>query len=50
VGAGGALVQPARTTDWGGYTGYFADPDGHLWEVANNPGFPIGSDGRPTLP
>ena len=32
--AGATIVQPARTTDWGGYSGYFADPDGHLWEVA----------------
>ena len=35
---------------WGGYTGYFADPDGHLWEVAHNPGFPLSEDGRLTLP
>jgi catechol 2,3-dioxygenase-like lactoylglutathione lyase family enzyme len=32
---GGAIVQPARRTDWGGYGGYFADPDGYLWEVAH---------------
>jgi catechol 2,3-dioxygenase-like lactoylglutathione lyase family enzyme len=32
--AGGAIVQPARRTAWGGYSGYFADPDGHLWDVA----------------
>ena len=32
--AGGATVQPPRQTDWGGYSGYFADPDGYLWEVA----------------
>jgi catechol 2,3-dioxygenase-like lactoylglutathione lyase family enzyme len=32
--AGGAAVQPPRRTDWGGYSGYFADPDGYLWEVA----------------
>jgi catechol 2,3-dioxygenase-like lactoylglutathione lyase family enzyme len=32
--AGGAIIQPARRTEWGGYSGYFADPDGHLWEVA----------------
>ncbi len=36
-GAGARLVQPARETDWGGYSGYFADPDGFLWEVAWNP-------------
>lgn len=35
--AGGRLVRPARPTTWGGYAGYFADPDGYLWEVAWNP-------------
>jgi catechol 2,3-dioxygenase-like lactoylglutathione lyase family enzyme len=34
VEAGGELVKPAQETFWGGYSGYFADPDGHLWEVA----------------
>ena len=37
---GGRLVKPAHDTDWGGYAGYFADPDGFLWEVAWNPDFP----------
>ena len=32
--AGGTIVKPAQETFWGGYSGYFADPDGHLWEVA----------------
>jgi len=32
--AGGSIVQPARSTQWGGYSGYFADPEGYLWEVA----------------
>jgi catechol 2,3-dioxygenase-like lactoylglutathione lyase family enzyme len=40
--AGARLVQPARDTDWGGYSGYFADPDGHLWEVAWNPHMAVG--------
>jgi uncharacterized protein len=35
--AGGAIVKPAHDTFWGGYAGYFQDPDGHLWEVAWNP-------------
>lgn len=35
--AGARVVKPARTTSWGGYAGYFQDPDGHLWEVAFNP-------------
>jgi predicted lactoylglutathione lyase len=47
--AGGKVLKPGRKTDWG-YQGYFADPDGHIWEVVYNPGFPIGADGRPTLP
>ncbi len=37
---GGRLVKPGQHTDWGGYAGYFADPDGFLWEVAWNPKFP----------
>jgi len=32
--AGGSIVKPAGRAEWGGYSGYFADPDGHLWEVA----------------
>jgi catechol 2,3-dioxygenase-like lactoylglutathione lyase family enzyme len=35
--AGAVIVKPARQTFWGGYAGYFQDPDGHLWEVAWNP-------------
>ncbi len=35
--AGGSIVKPAQDTFWGGYGGYFQDPDGHLWEVAWNP-------------
>jgi len=37
--AGARLVKPAGKTFWGGYAGYFQDPDGHLWEVVFNPGF-----------
>jgi catechol 2,3-dioxygenase-like lactoylglutathione lyase family enzyme len=37
--AGATIVKPAQDTFWGGYAGYFADPDGHLWEVAFNPEF-----------
>jgi len=48
--AGGRITRPAHRADWGGYTGYFTDPDGHAWEVAHNPGWPIGTDGRPQLP
>ncbi len=48
--AGAAIHKRGHTVSWGGYIGYFADPDGHLWEVAYNPGFPLGNDGRLTLP
>lgn len=37
---GGRIVKPGQTAEWGGYSGYFADPDGFLWEVAWNPHFP----------
>lgn len=47
---GGTMVRLPRKVFWGGYTGYFADPDGHLWEVAHNPGFPFAEDGRLLLP
>jgi len=48
--AGGTLVKPGQKVFWGGYSGYFADPDGHLWEVAHNPFFPLDADGRIQLP
>lgn len=38
--AGGRIVKPATRAEWGGTSGYFADPDGFLWEVAWNPDFP----------
>jgi uncharacterized glyoxalase superfamily protein PhnB len=44
------MLKPAAKTFWGGYNGYFADPDGNLWEVAFNPFWPIGEDGLPRLP
>ena len=40
--AGGTVIKTARPTEWGGYSGYFSDPDGHLWEVACNPHFWVG--------
>ncbi len=43
---GGRIVAPAHHTPWGGYSGYFADPDDHLWEVAHAPGFPFDEHGR----
>jgi hypothetical protein len=49
VAAGGKLIKPAGKTFWGGYAGYFTDPDGHLWEVAHNPYFKLGAEGRVEL-
>lgn len=39
--AGARIVKPAQQTFWGGYAGYFQDPDGHLWEIAWNPAIPV---------
>ena len=50
VKAGATLLKAARTAEWGGYSGYFADPDGYPWEVAWNPGFPLAQDGSVQLP
>jgi catechol 2,3-dioxygenase-like lactoylglutathione lyase family enzyme len=48
--AGGKILKPAVRADWGGFSGYFADPDGYPWEVAHNPNFPLGEDGRVFIP
>jgi uncharacterized glyoxalase superfamily protein PhnB len=48
--AGAGIVQAARATFYGGYAGFFTDPDGHVWEIAYNPGFAIGADGAVTIP
>jgi uncharacterized protein len=48
--AGATILKPGAEASWGGYTGYFADPDGFAWEVAWNPGFEILSDGGIKLP
>lgn len=48
--AGAKITKPAEEKFWGGYGGYFTDPDGHAWEVAWNPGFPISDDGSVSLP
>jgi uncharacterized glyoxalase superfamily protein PhnB len=50
VAAGADILRPARETFYGGYAGFFTDPDGHVWEIAYNPGFPIGPDGAITIP
>ena len=43
---GGTIVKPAQDVFWGGHSGYFQDPDGHLWEVAWNPSSPLDGDGQ----
>lgn len=45
VEAGGRLLKPAQKAFWGGTSGYFADPDGHVWEIAHNPFFPMDETG-----
>jgi len=50
VAAGARVVKPAHDATWGGRSGYFADPDGHLWEVAWNPHFPLSAEGALTVP
>ena len=50
LAAGGALLAGPARVESGGYSGYFADPDGHAWEVAHNPGWPLGEDGLPRIP
>jgi predicted lactoylglutathione lyase len=48
--AGGEVTKQPTETFYGGYAGFFRDPDGHVWEVAHNPGFTLGPDGALTLP
>jgi catechol 2,3-dioxygenase-like lactoylglutathione lyase family enzyme len=48
--AGGTVIKPAQDTFWGGHAGYFADPDGILWEVAWNPHFVLTPEGQMILP
>jgi uncharacterized glyoxalase superfamily protein PhnB len=49
VASGAALTKAAEETPWGGYSGYFADVDGHAWEVAHNPFCTIHEDGSTTF-
>lgn len=44
--AGGRILKPASDVFWGGHHGYFADPEGHIWEVAHNPFSPLGPNGE----
>jgi uncharacterized protein len=48
--AGAKILKPAETAFWGGYSGYFSDPDGFPWEVAWNPSFLIAEDGSIKIP
>jgi predicted lactoylglutathione lyase len=48
--AGAQVTKAPSETFYGGYAGFFRDPDGHTWEVAHNPGFTLGPDGALTLP
>jgi catechol 2,3-dioxygenase-like lactoylglutathione lyase family enzyme len=50
ISKGASLLKPAHQTDYGGYAGYFADPDDHPWEVVVAPGIEVGEDRRVRLP
>lgn len=50
LAAGGVALKRPEKVFWGGYSGYFADPDGHVWELAVNPFWPLAPDGTLTLP
>lgn len=49
ISAGGTVLKPPQKVFWGGYSGYWADPDGHVWEVAMNPFWALADDGSLTL-
>lgn len=48
--AGATPLKDPEATFWGGYSGYYADPDGHVWELAHNPHWPLDATGRTTVP
>ena len=50
LAAGATALKRPEKVFWGGYSGYFADPDGHVWELAMNPFWPLAPDGTLTLP
>ena len=50
IANGASMLKPAHSTDYGGYSGYFADPDGHPWEVVVAPGIEVGEDRLVHLP
>ena len=49
-GRGALVVHEPAPTEWGGYSSYIEDPDGHRWEIAHNPFWPLDEDGRVRLP
>ena len=50
ISAGAKPLNPPEKVFWGGYSGYWSDPDGHVWELAMNPFWPLAEDGSLTLP
>ena len=50
INAGAKKLKQPQKVFWGGYSGYYTDPDDHVWEIAMNPFWPLQSDGRLTLP
>tara|TARA_R110002049_G_scaffold103319_1_gene249523 strand:+ start:832 stop:1278 length:447 start_codon:yes stop_codon:yes gene_type:complete len=50
LAAGASALKAPEEVFWGGYSGYYADPDGHVWELAMNPFWPLNADGTLTLP
>lgn len=50
IAAGGVSLKPPHKTAWGGYVGHFADTEGHLWEIAHNPFFPLHDNGAVSVP
>ncbi len=50
IDCGAKMIKQPQKVFWGGYSGYFADPDGHLWELAYNPYAPLDENGHMTLP
>ena len=50
IAAGGKSLKAPEKVFWGGYSGYWSDPDGHVWELAMNPFWPLAADGSLTLP
>ena len=50
IHAGATALKRPEKVFWGGYSGYVADPDGHVWEIAHNPLWPLDADGGLTLP